>query len=33
VFGRFRFRNNVGGLLGIPASNVCLVKFSNWLDL
>ena len=31
--GRFRFRQDVGGLFGIPASNVFLVKFSYWLNL
>ena len=31
--GRFRFRQDVGGLFGIPANNVFLVKFSYWLNL
>jgi hypothetical protein len=31
--GRFRFRHDLGGLFGIPASNVFLVKFSYWLNL
>jgi Domain of unknown function (DUF5916) len=31
--GRFRFRQDVGSLFGIPASNVFLVKFSYWLNL
>ena len=32
-FGRLRFRHDVGGLFGIPANNVFLVKFSYWLNL
>ena len=31
--GRFRFRQDFGGLFGIPANNVFLVKFSYWLNL
>jgi hypothetical protein len=31
--GRFRFRQDVGGLFGIPANNVFLVKISYWLNL
>jgi hypothetical protein len=31
--GRFRFRQDFGGLFGLPASNVFLVKFSYWLSL
>jgi hypothetical protein len=33
AYGRFRFRQDVGGIFGIPASNVFLVKFSYWLNL
>jgi hypothetical protein len=32
-FGRLRFRQDFGGLFGIPANNVFLVKFSYWLNL
>jgi hypothetical protein len=31
--GRFRFRQDLGGLFGVPANNVFLVKFSYWLNL
>jgi hypothetical protein len=31
--GRFRFRQDFGGMFGIPANNVFLVKFSYWLNL
>jgi len=30
--GRFRFRQNLRGMFGIPANNVFLVKFSYWLN-
>jgi hypothetical protein len=33
VSGIGRFRRDVGGLFGIPASNVFLVEFSHWLNL
>jgi len=32
-FGRLRFRQDIGGLFGVPANNVFLVKFSYWLNL
>ena len=31
--GRFRFRQDMGHLFGVPANNVFLVKFSYWLNL
>jgi hypothetical protein len=31
--GRFRFRQDMNSMFGIPASNVFLVKFSYWLNL
>jgi hypothetical protein len=31
--GRLRFRHDIGGLFGIPANNVFLVKCSYWLNL
>jgi hypothetical protein len=31
--GRFRFRQDVGGMFGIPANNVFLVTSSYWLNL
>jgi hypothetical protein len=33
AYGRFRFRQDLGGLFCIPANNVFLVKFSYWLNL
>jgi hypothetical protein len=33
AYGRFRFRQDLGGLFGIPASNVFLVKLSHRLNL
>jgi hypothetical protein len=31
-YGRFRFSRDFGGIFGVPASNVFLVKFSYWLN-
>ena len=31
-FGKFRFSRDFGGVFGVPANNVFLVKFSYWLN-
>jgi hypothetical protein len=31
-FGKFRFTRDFGGVFGVPANNVFLVKFSYWLN-
>ncbi|MCX6549397.1 MAG: DUF5916 domain-containing protein [Acidobacteria bacterium] len=32
-YGRFRFGKDMGGMFGIPGTNVFLVKFSYWLNM
>ena len=31
-FGKFRFSRDFGGVFGVPANNVFLVKLSYWLN-